>query len=119
LNERRHDDMSGLITAAVSDKAAEEAIKVGGKFLTANHWSVIFLGGCLGFLAYLAIVVVPQVSTSINDGYAKNAASLERAIDSIKAENAEWREYNKRVLDLLIEKGSALLTPKDIAELNL
>jgi hypothetical protein len=111
--------MSGLITAAVSDKAADEAVRAGAKFLTANHWSVIFLGGCLGFLAYLAIVVVPQVSASINEGYAKNAMQLEKAIDSIKAENAEWREYHKRVLDLLIEKGSAVLTPKDVAELNL
>lgn len=110
--------MSGLITAAVTDQAAGEAVKAGAKFLTANHWSVIFLGGCLGFLAYLAIVVVPQVSTSINDGYAKNAATLEKAIETIRTENAEWRSHYQRVLDLLIEKGVTAMTPKEVAEIN-
>ena len=110
--------MSGLITAAVTEQAAGEAVKAGAKFLTANHWSVIFLGGCLGFLAYLAIVVVPQVSTSINDGYAKNAATLEKAIETIRTENAEWRSHYQRVLDLLIEKGVTAMTPKEVAEIN-
>lgn len=110
--------MSGLITGAVADQAAGEAVKAGAKFLNANHWSVIFLGGCLGFLAYLAIVVVPAVSTSINDGYAKNAATLEKAIETIRAENAEWRNHYQRVLDLLLEKGQTAMSPSDLKEIS-
>jgi hypothetical protein len=110
--------MSGLITSAVSDQAAGEAVKAGAKFLSANHWSVIFLGGCLGFLAYLAVVVVPQVSTSINEGYSKNAATLEKAIETIREENAEWRNHYQRVLDLLIEKGQTAMSPKELKEIS-
>lgn len=110
--------MSGLITAAVTDQAAGEAVKAGAKFLNANHWSVIFLGGCLGFLAYLAIVVVPQVSSSINDGYAKNAATLEKAIETIRTENAEWRNHYQRVLDLLLEKGETAMSPTEFRQMT-
>ena len=44
--------------------------------------------------------------------------NLEKAIETIRAENAEWRNHYQRVLDLLLEKGQTAMSPSDLKEIS-